>query len=210
MPDTQIPYMNGHGHLSEILKKIIDAPVPPKFTYDYLSGTLGIKSSSARPGISILKKMNFLQDDATPTERYKQYRNAYTRNQALADGIKEAFSDIYSKHEYAHTLSKEEIKELVVELTGDAKNSKKVGAIVGTFCNLVDQTSFDEVEEKIPNESVDTPQAYSQSISSIPNEHKQQEKIGMALSYTINLNLPETTNSEVYNAIFKSLKENLL
>lgn len=30
------------------------------------------------------------------------------------------------------------------------------------------------------------------------------------LSYTINLNLPATTEIEVFNAIFKSLRENLL
>ncbi len=30
------------------------------------------------------------------------------------------------------------------------------------------------------------------------------------LSYTINLNLPETSDIQVFNAIFRSLKENLL
>jgi hypothetical protein len=32
----------------------------------------------------------------------------------------------------------------------------------------------------------------------------------MGLSYTINLNLPATTEIEVFNAIFRSLRENLL
>ena len=32
----------------------------------------------------------------------------------------------------------------------------------------------------------------------------------LGLSYTINLNLPATTEIEVFNAIFKSLRENLL
>jgi hypothetical protein len=32
----------------------------------------------------------------------------------------------------------------------------------------------------------------------------------LKLSYTINLNLPESTNPDVFNAIFRSLKENLL
>jgi hypothetical protein len=37
-----------------------------------------------------------------------------------------------------------------------------------------------------------------------------REQAGLNLSYTINLNLPETTDVEVFNAIFRSLKENLL
>jgi hypothetical protein len=32
----------------------------------------------------------------------------------------------------------------------------------------------------------------------------------LGLSYTVNLNLSETTDVEVFNAIFKALKENLL
>jgi hypothetical protein len=32
----------------------------------------------------------------------------------------------------------------------------------------------------------------------------------IGFSYTINLNLPETTDVEVFNAIFKALRENLL
>jgi hypothetical protein len=32
----------------------------------------------------------------------------------------------------------------------------------------------------------------------------------LRLSYTINLNLPATTEVEVFNSIFKSLRENLL
>jgi hypothetical protein len=34
--------------------------------------------------------------------------------------------------------------------------------------------------------------------------------MGMNLSYTINLNLPATSDISVFNAIFKSLKENML
>jgi len=36
------------------------------------------------------------------------------------------------------------------------------------------------------------------------------KNVGLNLSYTINLNLPETDDINVYNAIFKSLKENML
>jgi len=53
----------------------------------------------------------------------------------------------------------------------------------------------------------------------IPEEEHQHEDTGgnriafkgkIGLSYTINLNLPATTDIDVFNAIFKSLRENLL
>jgi hypothetical protein len=34
--------------------------------------------------------------------------------------------------------------------------------------------------------------------------------VGLNLSYTINLNLPATSDQAVFNAIFKSLKEHLI
>lgn len=45
------------------------------------------------------------------------------------------------------------------------------------------------------------------------NGRKREEEFTdgrLRLSYTINLNLPATTEIEVFNAIFKSLRENLL
>jgi hypothetical protein len=45
--------------------------------------------------------------------------------------------------------------------------------------------------------------------STVP-EQTRQSATGFNLSYTINLNLPETADVEVFNAIFKSLKEHLL
>lgn len=41
-----------------------------------------------------------------------------------------------------------------------------------------------------------------------PNANVQS--VGLRLRYTINLNLPATTDVAVFNAIFKSLKEHLL
>jgi hypothetical protein len=43
-----------------------------------------------------------------------------------------------------------------------------------------------------------------------PPARDGSEDIQLRVGYTINLNLPETTNPEVFNAIFKSLKEHLL
>jgi hypothetical protein len=42
----------------------------------------------------------------------------------------------------------------------------------------------------------------------MPSHKARQTNFG--ISYTINLNLPATTDVEVFNAIFKSLKENIL
>ena len=52
-------------------------------------------------------------------------------------------------------------------------------------------------------------QADEGAIEKLP--HEPVEKLRqLGISYTINLNLPATTEVEVFNAIFKSLKEHIL
>ena len=45
---------------------------------------------------------------------------------------------------------------------------------------------------------------------SFPLPGAAPQSVGLRLGYTINLNLPATTDVAVFNAIFKSLKEHLL
>src|SRR5262249_48330969 len=61
-----------------------------------------------------------------------------------------------------------------------------------------------------------TPDAKKESAVPAPPDlaaHRapvSSDEVKFAVSYTINLNLPETTNPEVFNAIFRALRDNLL
>lgn len=53
--------------------------------------------------------------------------------------------------------------------------------------------------------------AYKTENSDLTSEHSSRGTgLGLNLGYTINLNLPATSDPAVFNAIFKSLKEHLL
>jgi hypothetical protein len=54
------------------------------------------------------------------------------------------------------------------------------------------------------------PQPAQGPASGADQQTPEKGNIEMRVGYTINLNLPETTNPEVFNAIFKSLRDNLL
>ena len=71
---------------------------------------------------------------------------------------------------------------------------------------LKKMANFDEViSEEISPQVIQN----ENPVMQIPNRNMLVEE-GLNLSYTINLNLPSTTDINVYNAIFKSLKEHLL
>ena len=204
------PYMNAYGRISAVLEKIKTAPTPPRFTQDFLETKLGFPSSSIRPIISLLKRIGFLGSDGVPTEIYKRFRNSSQSKKAMAEAIKIGYKELYSHNEYLHELPDKDLKGQIISATGLEHGSKIADATLGTFKALKAYASFDESPNDNSGES-SSPESLalpSQVSSQIPSSHSNG--IGMNLSYTINLNLPATADINVFNAIFKSLKENLL
>ena len=78
------PFMNAHGLVTKIFDKIIEASQPERFTTDFLTNKLGYGSGSARPVIPLLKKLEFIASDGTPTPLYGKFRNPEGRGAAMA------------------------------------------------------------------------------------------------------------------------------
>jgi hypothetical protein len=83
---------------------------------------------------------------------------------------------------------------------------------VTTFWTLKEGADFENrIEDGAPRHE---PIVISQEARSSPQERPRASEaagnVELKVGYTINLNLPETTNPDVFNAIFKSLKEHLL
>lgn len=201
-----IPYAQTTGTLETMLEKIKTASVPEKFSQDFVSTVLGMKGGSARSTIPFIKKMGFVSDDGTPTERYKQYRNPSASGKAIADAMKEVYSSLFSANEYINNASYEELKGIVLQVSGLDKNSTPFKKIISTFSALNKLADF-ELRSFSPKVEVDEKE---KSISIRSEKVSPEIKESINLSYTINLNLPATTDIEVFNAVFRSLREHLL
>jgi hypothetical protein len=203
------PFINSTGLIPKIFEKIQQAKVPERYTQDFQGTVLGYGSGSARPFIPFLKRRGFLESDGRPTDVYRQFRNADTSGAAMAEAMRHGFRDIFQKNEFAYDLSDDKLKNLVVELTGKAPSDGTVTAICGSFKACKQLADFDAM--------VTMPVEQTQiSAAPIPIERSRSlarheaANAKLSLSYTINLNLPETTDVEVFNAIFSSLKQHLL
>ncbi len=162
--------------------------------------------------IPLLKRLGMLASDGTPTPLYDQFRNADTQASAMSRAIKAAYAELYDRNEYAHDLTKDKLVNLITEITGAAKDDATTRLIVSTFEGLKKFADFDASEP--PQKADDKPPAEpDRSRSLVDDSIRKQasdDHVGFNVSYTINLNLPETTNPEVFNAIFRALRENLL
>ena len=205
------PFMNSYGLVTKIFDKIITASQPERFTQDFLKTKLGYDSGSARPFIPLLKRLGYISSDGTPTPLYGKFRNKDTRGAAMAQAIRNGYSEVYERNEYVHDLDKAKLKNFVIEMTGLEPDAPTVGAIVNTFLALKSYANFDD-QTPLPDngKKLDVAIVDRNPDDGVPHSEQVRQQMGLNLSYTINLNLPETSDVEVFNAIFRSLKENLL
>lgn len=210
------PFMNSTGLVSKIFLKMAQAQKPDRFTQDYLATVLGYGSGSAKPFIPLLKRLAFLNGDGTPTQIYTRFRNPSEKPSAMLEALKTGYSAVYARNEFAHALSKDKLRDLFVEITGLERNNTIISALVGTFEALKQAGSVTEstqigvsgaAQSTTPSHQINVPSA---TFASDPLPKGNGQEVGVNLAYTINLNLPPSADPEVFNAIFKALKEHLL
>lgn len=113
-----------------------------------------------------------------------------------------------------HKLSESDLKGLIIEETGMSEDSNVVSLIMSAIRSIKKFSSFDKekgIQVEVEAEEQERQEPGEREIEKAKHiSHEPREKLGMNLSYTINLNLPATSDIAVFNAIFKSLKENLL
>lgn len=202
-----LPYVNQPGSMVKILQKIREAKTPERFTSDFLKTKLGFTGGNHQQIVPLAKKLALLNSDATPTPLYSKFRNEGTSKAAMAEALRRGYKELFDRNEYANNLNSEEFKGLVVEITGHEAKSRVVQLICQTFENLRKLADFESAlpaADKIPAAAGIEPAA--EAGGTPPHE----AAVRLGLSYTINLVLPKTEDVAVFNAIFKSLRENIL
>lgn len=203
-----IPFVQAYGNITKALERIQSAATPPRFTQDFLGTKLDLKGGSAKPLIPFLKRTGFLGSDGVPTELYKKFRNPTERGRASAMALKTGFRALYEVNEYIHDATDKDLKGVVVQVTGSEPTSSTVKGIIGSFKAVRAFATFNNEEQVEYSTDINTREIPNERNDELTDIRIDSPKIG--LSYTINLNLPATSDIAVFDAIFKSLKEHLL
>jgi hypothetical protein len=209
---ASLPYITSPGNIDKTLSAIKSAAVPERVSQDFVKTILKIRGGSGDQITAYLKKINFATSDGKPTELYTKFRNPASSGQAVAKAIKYAYAPLYVRNEFMHQLSDDELLGLIVEETGQAHDSNPVKLAFACIKALKQHATFEnDGGEEISDQgdAVGVPPNATAYRSETPQPAKAN-RIGLNLGYTINLNLPATTDQAVFNAIFKSLKEHLL
>lgn len=207
---TSLPYVTSPGNIDKALNGIKNAAVPAKVSQDFVKTILKIPGGSGDQMTSFLKKLGFTNPDGSPNERYQKFRNPSSSGTAIAAAIKHAYAPLYVRNEFMHKLNDQDLTGLVIEETGQPHDSNPVRLIVSSIKHLKSFSKFDE--DSVAIESVPETKPKLDVSPETPQQpgHHRARTVGLNLGYTINLNLPATSDPAVFDAIFRSLKENLL
>ncbi len=195
-----------YGQLGDFFNKIKQGQAPGKFTNQHLKD-IGFTSTNHRAFIPLLKALGFLTEDGSPTDEYKEFRNEALSRKILGKAIKEAYSDIFTISRYPEDKDKELIKGKFKSTHNTSERNAEL--MMKTFYSLLEfaDINSDVVEETkiVEDNDNEKEEIEPEKIESIERKISQT-----SLHYNIQIHLPATKDIEVYNAIFKSVKEHLI
>ncbi len=200
-------YLTTVKNLDAILTAIQGAQAPEKFTQAFLE-SLEFKSTNDRLIIGVLKSLGFIDDSGRPKDRYFRFLDQTQSAKVLAEGIRDAYQDLFKVNTKAHELTKQEVINKFKTLGQGQISDAVLDKMAMTFTALVKQADF---------QSPPTPAA-SQQPPETPKPEEPLEKTGAmhagvklgGLVYNIQIVLPESRDAAVYDALFASLRRHLL
>ncbi|MCV6624042.1 MAG: DUF5343 domain-containing protein [Cellvibrionaceae bacterium] len=203
-------YLASVKNLGDILQKIQEGTAPPTFSVEHLKG-IGFASSNDRAIIPLLKDLGFLSANGVPTQRYHNYRNPSLSKKIMGEALHEAYEELF----HINAKPSKSDRDAIVGKFKTAHNVKDrvAESQAMTFFGLLDHADLSSqpsqpASSEATTEEKPEPEGYSNggpiqsqpaTMTGIPN-----------LRYNIEIHLPATKDIEVYNAIFKSLKEHLV
>lgn len=194
------------GRIPELFRKIRDGQAPSQVTTQLIKDW-GFKSTNDRAFIPLLKALGFLSADGKPTHRYSDYRDHSKSKSVMAEAIKDAYGDLL-----LITASPTESDRPAIE--GKFKSfhnasDNVAGLMSKTFYALL---SLADLKSNGTHATEHIAVAID-AIKPPTTESKSNSVVHLAapsLNYNIQIHLPATKDAEVYNAIFKSLREHLI
>lgn len=203
-------YTQAPNRISAFLDKIRDGQAPDQFTQQTLKDW-GFTESNDRALLPLLKTIDFLSPDGKPTTLYHDYRDHSASKGVLGRALKEAYKDIFLIKEFPTEGDRAAIKGKFKSYHNASEHV--AGLMMKTFYALLKLADLKPAAKGHPVKTSDPhPEEPVEKKPKLENASQADAKpnIGVAgLHYNIQIHLPATKDIEVYNAIFKSLKEHL-
>lgn len=205
-----------YGQIPKFLETLRAGTAPPAFTRQFLKD-INFKSSNHLQFIPLLKGLGFLTANGIPTARYREFLDGSRWKKVLAEAVREAYGDIF-------VLKAKPTNSDLQMITGKFKSTYNQSDTTAdraarTFLALLNLSDPDTLYGPAksdattpPTENAATPAPAQQVVDMTTDAPTPtvRPNARLGLNYNIQIHLPATKEIEVYNAIFKSLREHII
>jgi hypothetical protein len=199
---SEIPYTPLPGKMKEYFDKFQQVGIPIKVNPPWLK-SIGFSGGNDHYIVKVLKSIGFIDASNSPTELWKRYKDPTKSQVVLAQGIREGYKELFETYPDANRKDREALYAFFSSKTGKAKGT--VDLMVSTFTNLCQIADF---EKELPKPLREPSKGEVPEIA--PISVKPGKGVISEMHINIQLHLPATTDSTVYDNLFKSLKKHLL
>lgn len=105
--------------------------------------------------LSLFKELNLLNQDDTPTELLKKFRNPETSKEAISFGIASAYKDLLEIEPSIYKKDEDDIKESLRSLFEEDKSDLILQYMANTFKVITDYAGHDTLDKMIEHENSD-------------------------------------------------------
>lgn len=201
---SEPPYTPLTGKIKAYFDKIKAVGVPPGKVGRKWLRSVGFKGGNDGYIIHVWKFIGFVDTSNMPTELWTRYRDPTRSEAVLAQAIRSGYSDLFQMYDDAYRKDREAIYANFSSRTGKAETT--INLMVTTFKKLCDLADFEAPEEIEPTPPPTAPIGPTEEAA----PPKIKRRVGPPeIHINIQLHLPETTESAVYDNLFKSLKKHL-
>lgn len=198
-------YVLANSRIPEVFSKIRDGQAPEQVTIQMLKDW-GFSSSNDRAFLPLLKALGFLSPTGQPTQRYHDYRDHSRSKRVMADALREAYRDLFLITANPKETDRDSIEGKFKSFHNTSDNTAK--NMTNTFYGLLKIADLSHHDNQ--SVSVGSEKKSETPSSSDPPPPPRFQGISPTFHYNIQVHLPATKDIEVYNAIFKSLKEHFV
>jgi hypothetical protein len=206
-------YVQNFNKIPDYFKQIQDAQAPDQLTQKLLKDW-GFASTNDRSFIPLLKSIGFLSTEGKPTQIYHQYRDHSKSARVLGQALRDSYSDIFliknmpSVSDEAAITGK--FKSYFNGSDTTASRQARTFLALLEIADISETSAISDTGTDTLQEPMGADESMTTSASPQPIVQPKNFNNALGLHYNIQIHLPATKDVEVYNAIFKSLKEHLV
>lgn len=166
-----------------------------------MQSTIGLKASSDRPLIPLLRNLGFIDQSGRPTPTYSLLKGG-NRRTALGNGIRKAYAPLFDADQNAHQLSGDKLKSLVAQVAGT--DDDMTGRIANTFSAIAKHGDFDATTT---NADEDNKKDDAEKNGDAEDAKSRLPGLRTEFHYNLQIHLPSNGTEETYLNIFNALRK---